>query len=54
MARPISFSMSDDEEDLYQWMEEKYENGPYRSRSDVIVHALKRMRDEEDDVTTIA
>lgn len=50
MGNRVTFSFREEEKDLYEWMEQKHEEGDFRTRSDVIVKALGQMRkrDEKD------
>lgn len=50
MGKRVSFSFTNDEEDLHDWMEQKHEEGRFRTRSAVIITALEEMRkrDEKD------
>lgn len=52
MGQRVSFSFRDDESDLYQWVEQKYKEGRFRTRTDVIIWALaeakKRDKGEKD------
>lgn len=50
MAQTVSVSFREDEEDLYEWMEEQWEEGDYRNRSSVIIAALKEKRERDEDV----
>lgn len=48
MGETISVSFREDEEDLYEWLEDQHgDKGIYRNRSDVIIAALKEKRKRE-------
>lgn len=48
----MSISFRDDEEELHDWVEEQKEDGPYRSKTAVVIDALKKMRDDNDSKKT--
>lgn len=47
MGKRVSFSFRNEEEELHDWMERQHEEGNFRTRTDVIITALKQMRDRE-------
>lgn len=47
MGKRVSFSFRNEEEDLYEWLEEQHEDGKFRTRTDVIITALEQMRKRE-------
>lgn len=49
MAHRANISFKDSDEDVYQFMEDMHENGPYRNRSHVVVEALKLLQEEHDE-----
>lgn len=46
MANRANISFKDSDEDVWEFMEDMHENGPFRSRSHVVVYALEKMQDE--------
>lgn len=54
MGKSANVSFRDDDEEVWEWMEDMHENGPYRSRSHIVVAALreKMERAGEDEVLT--
>lgn len=49
MAERETVSFQDGDEDVYEFMEDMHENGPFRNRSHVVVHALQKMMEEYDE-----
>lgn len=41
------YSVSINDDELEEWMEEQHEDGPFRNRSHVVEEALKRMREDD-------
>jgi Arc/MetJ-type ribon-helix-helix transcriptional regulator len=48
MGKRASVSFRDDEEELWEWMEEMHEDGPYRSRTAVMIKALEVLKEEHE------
>jgi len=53
MAKSVSVSFKENENDLLEWADDQVENGPFRSRSGVIVYALSQLKDQSEDVKTL-
>lgn len=49
MSNTANISFREDEKELYEWMEYMHNEGRFRSRSAVVLEALRRMKEEEDD-----
>lgn len=49
MGNTASVSFTDDDEEVWNWIEDKYKNGPFRSRSHVIVWACEQAMHSSDD-----
>lgn len=49
MSKTANISFREDEKDLYEWMEYMHNEGRFRSRSAVVVEALRRMKDDEEE-----
>lgn len=52
MGKTASVSFRNDEEDLFEWVEEMHEEGDYRSRSAVIIKCIQIAKEELDDSET--
>lgn len=49
MGKRANISFKDDDEDIWEFMEDMHENGPFRNRSHVVIHALEKMEEEYDE-----
>lgn len=52
MGKRASVSFTEDEEDLWEWVEERKKEGQYKSRSAVITHCIQIAKQELDDSET--
>jgi len=48
MGETLNISFNEDEEELYDWVVSKAEDGDYRYKSSVVIQALKEMRRREE------
>lgn len=49
MGETANISFKEEDRDVFDFMEEQHEEGPYRNRSHVVVEALKQMRDMDEE-----
>ena len=49
MGKTASVSFKDSEMDLWNWVEDQYKNGPFRSRSGVILYCVRKVMMEKGD-----
>ena len=49
MGHTANVSFKEEDEDVWEFLEEQHEDGPYRNRSHVVVEALKRMQDMDEE-----
>lgn len=49
MGKSANISFRDDDEDVWEWMEDMHRNGNFRSRSHVVVYALRKMKERSGD-----
>lgn len=51
MGETLNVSFNENEEELYEWVESKVDDGDYRYKSSVVIQALREMKrqDESDE-----
>ena len=53
MANSANISFAEGDESEWEFMEDMYKNGPFRSRSHVVVHAISKLMEEYDEDETL-